>query len=680
MASYSVPTRLRLWPGFLIVALQWLVTFGSGVIAPATQIQISGMMGGPAVGLLLLFGWWVFASRAPGWDKLLGIVLPIAFLVLAFVGAHPSAPMAIFVYGVPLMCTAFVLWAWLSQGRSAAQRRGALALTMALLCVLGISIRVEGLDGDMAANFAWRWQMTAEERLVAMEASQPLPSTAAPAVVNPLAVDAETDTGTDTATGTDTETNAETGDGTDDGEAGSLEVAAATATTATAMTATATTATDMTASETSAPKEAAQAPGEVRDPASFDTAASPEPVPAPAHPEATWPGFRGPQRDGVVRGVDLAVDWQTTPPLELWRRPIGPSWSSFAIWQGRLYTQEQRGDDELVSAYDAATGQPLWQHRDAVRFWESMAGAGPRATPTVHQGRVYALGATGLLNVLDAVDGSLQWSRNVADDTSAVTPEWGFSSSPLLIDDVVVIYTGGPEGRGVVAYDTVDGEPRWFAEAGSLSYSSVHRSRLAGVEQLLILTDAGVRSYDPADGNVLWHHEWLASGGGRIVQPVLTPDDGILVGTGFGQGLRRLRISHPGSQWQIDTAWTSTALKPYFNDLVLHGEHIFGFDGRILACISLASGERLWKGGRYGNGQLLLLEDQDLLLVLSDRGEVAVVEAKASGFQELAKVAAIEGKTWNHPVIADGVLYVRNAEEMAAFRLPRTSEVAQARR
>lgn len=668
MVSYSTHPRLRLWPGFLIVALQWLVTFGSGVVAPATQIQISGMMGGPAVGLLLLFIWWIFASRAPRWDKLLGLVLPIGFMVLTFVLAHPSAPMAIFVYGVPLMCTAFVLWAWLFQRRSAARRLGALVLTLTLLCVLGTSIRVEGLDGDMAADFAWRWQMTAEERLVAMEALQPLPAAAKDGATQ----------GAATAN--------------DDGEESDEEDALGTGATETAMGAPAKSPgeDDATASRRSSREVAGQAFSEAPAASGQDTeptgavpsqtvsseTVSSETVPTAPPPEAIWPGFRGPRRDGVVRGVDLAVDWQAAAPLELWRRPVGPSWSSFAVWQGRLYTQEQRGEEELVSAYDAATGQPLWHHRDGMRFWESMAGAGPRATPTVHRGRVYALGATGLLNVLNAVDGSLVWSRNVADDTAATTPEWGFSSSPLVIDDLVVIYTGGPDGRGVVAYDTANGEPRWFAEAGSMSYSSMHRSELAGVEQLLILTDDGVRSYDPADGGVLWHHPWLASGGGRIVQPVLTADEGLLVGTGFGQGLRRLQVSRPGDRWQLETTWTSTALKPYFNDLVLHGEHIYGFDGRIVACVSLASGERQWKGGRYGNGQLLLLEDQDLLLVLSDRGEVAIVEAKPSGFQELARMAAIEGKTWNHPVIADGVLYVRNAEEMAAFRLPRISEAA----
>jgi hypothetical protein len=129
-------------------------------------------------------------------------------------------------------------------------------------------------------------------------------------------------------------------------------------------------------------------------------------------------------------------------------------------------------------------------------------------------------------------------------------------------------------------------------------------------------------------------------------------------------------VSRNGEGWRTEARWTSAAMNPYYNDLVLHRGHAYGFDGRILACVDLATGERKWKGGRYGNGQLLLLPDQDLLLVLSDRGDVALVKAEPSAFTEVARFHAIDGKTWNHPVLVDGVLYVRNAEQMAAVKLP----------
>jgi hypothetical protein len=145
-----------------------------------------------------------------------------------------------------------------------------------------------------------------------------------------------------------------------------------------------------------------------------------------------------------------------------------------------------------------------------------------------------------------------------------------------------------------------------------------------------------------------------------------------IAGTG-GQGIRRLAIVKKADQWTVQERWTSNGLKPYFNDFVVHNSHAFGFDGSILSCIDLADGKRKWKGGRYGGGQLLLLADQDLLLVLSDEGELALVSATPNEFKELARFKAIEGKTWNHPVLVGNTLLVRNGEEMAAFRLTSAS-------
>jgi outer membrane protein assembly factor BamB len=392
-------------------------------------------------------------------------------------------------------------------------------------------------------------------------------------------------------------------------------------------------------------------------------ASEPPAAPAPVVEAGTeWPGFRGPHRDGVVRGVRIATDWSASPPVLMWRRPVGPGWSSFAVRGNVFYTQEQRGEEELVAAYEVATGNPVWTHRDRARFFESNAGAGPRATPTLSGDHVYAFGATGILNALRAQDGSLAWSRNVASDTGANVPTWGFSSSPVVAGDVVIVAAAGQ----LAAYDRATGAPRWRGSALRGGYSSPHLVTIGGVAQVVLMSNNGTTSVAPADGALLWEHRW---GGMPMVQPALVSEGDVLVSASAESGMRRLSLARTPGGWAVEERWTSPGMKPYFNDYVVHRGHAFGFDARILASIDLQDGTRKWKGGRYGNGQLVLLADQDILLVLSEEGELALVGATADRFTELARFPAIQGKTWNHPVLIGDTLLVRNAEEMAAFRL-----------
>jgi len=375
-----------------------------------------------------------------------------------------------------------------------------------------------------------------------------------------------------------------------------------------------------------------------------------------------WAGFRGSNRDGTVHNTHLADDWTDSPPELAWHRSVGPGWSSFAVRGDRVYTQEQRGEVELVSCYRLSDGEPIWIHEDHTRFWESNAGAGPRATPTLDESRLLTLGATGILNVLDAVSGDLIWRRDAAADTEMKTPYWGFSGSPVRVGDVVIAALAGR----LAAYDSETGEPRWMGPDDGMSYSSPHVMTLDGVRQVVLLSAKGAIGVLPQDGSVLWRLDWP---GGPIVQPAVTDDGDLLVCVNIDSGIKRLRLSQQDGAWNIEERWSSKGLKPYFNDFVLHRGHAYGFDGRILACIDLADGERVWKGGRYGNGQMLLLADQDRLVVLSERGDLALVSATPDGFHELGRIPAIDGKTWNHPVVVGDLLLVRNAEEMAAFRL-----------
>jgi outer membrane protein assembly factor BamB len=516
------------------------------------------------------------------------------------------------ILAIPVLGFAFVAWAVATRSLSDGPRRATMVATILLACGVWALVRTGGFTASSFHNdLHWRWAKTPEEQLLTKSGNEPgaLPPVGATteAPEKPLA-----------------------------------------------------------AKSGSEPEEIPPVRTAVKTPEKRLVAkAGDAPVPlGSVAPDtiAEWPGFRGPRRDDIIPGVRIATNWTASPPDALWRRPVGPGWSSFAVRGGFLYTQEQRGPDEVVTCYKLTTGEPAWAHRDPTRFWESNGGPGPRATPTLSHGRVYTFGATGVLNALNAADGAVIWSRNAASDTGTKIPHWGFASSPLVVDDIVIIATAGQ----LVAYDLVTGAQRWVGPAHGASYSSPHLLTIDGVTQVLLLSEAGATSVAFADGKLLWEHPWP---GYPIVQPALTADGDILVSLSDSSGTRRIAVVRGPGGWTAEVRWTSIGLKPYFNDFVVHKGHAFGFDGSILACIDLKDGKRTWKGGRYGNGQLLLLPDQDVLLVLSEEGELALVKAIPDQFTELARFPAIKGKTWNHPVLAGEVLLVRNSEEMAAFRL-----------
>jgi outer membrane protein assembly factor BamB len=629
----NAPLRkpIRLWPGAVAAVLILLARLALPIVMP--QYAIFGVIGA-VVGALAIVVWWLFFSRALWSERLGAVVLMIVALLATSRIVHQSVSngmmgMMLPIYGIPVLSVALVAGVAASRRLSTGARRLSLGAAILLACGALTLTRTGGITGDGNSELHWRWTPSPEERLLA-EAGDESSARAVPDAPPPPSAAV---TPPDEALVTKP------------ADAPALPPAQA-------------------ATATPDERSAARADEESRHAARDELEAFP-PVPAPAKKRADWPGFRGPNRDSIIRGVLIETDWSKSPPVQLWRRPIGPGWSSFAVQGDVFYTQEQRGDDEIVAAYKMTTGEPMWRHRDPVRFWESNGGAGPRATPTLNNGRVYAFGATGILNALDAASGSVVWSRNAATDTSVEVPGWGFAGSPLVVDDEVVVAASGR----LAAYDAVTGRPRWLGPAGGGGYSSPHLVTIDGVAQILLLRGGSI-GVAPADGTLLWEHKMQS--GGFIVQPAVTADGDILIDSADamgGKGMRRIAVSHGPGGWNVEERWTSTGLKPYFNDFVVHKGHAFGFDGSILACIDLGDGKRKWKGGRYGHGQLVLLPDQDLLLVLSEDGELALVAAASDQFRELARFPAIAGKTWNHPVLVGDILLVRNGEEMAAFRL-----------
>ena len=397
----------------------------------------------------------------------------------------------------------------------------------------------------------------------------------------------------------------------------------------------------------------------------------PSSVSSPGEPlgEAQWPGFRGPGRDGVVPGVTLAEDWDARPPRELWRIDVGPGWSSFAVAGPRIFTQEQRGELEAVVAYDAENGAELWAYEYESRFFEAMGGAGPRATPTLVGGMLFTLGAEGFLHRLEPETGKLVWQADLRVDSQREPPTWGFASSPLVVGDVVIVHAGGEGDRGLLAYGVDDGRVRWGAPAGGHTYSSPQLSRIAGESSIPVVTNEGLALHNPADGSVVWKHEWPIRDY-RVLQPLVIGESTLLMSTGQGVGTRRLDLRREGAGLTGEERWTSRGMKPDFNDYAAHEGSLYGFDPSILASIDLETGERRWKGGRYGAGQLLLLPDASQLLVIGEKGNLVLLRATPERHEELTQIKVFEAKTWNHPALVGDRLYLRNAEEAVALAMP----------
>lgn len=397
------------------------------------------------------------------------------------------------------------------------------------------------------------------------------------------------------------------------------------------------------------------------------TGAAPVAEQSLAEPE--WPGFRGPHRNGVQPGIVLAEDWNSRPPREIWRVRVGPGWSSFAVAGIHLFTQEQRGNNEVVVCYDANSGAERWVHLQTARFWEAMGGAGPRATPTLADGKLFTLGATGLLHRLDPLTGKQVWQRDISADAGREPPMWGFASSPLVTHGVVVVQAGGPDENGMLAYDVETGDLRWTSPSGDHSYSSPQLSVVDGKQCVLMLTNMGITFVDPADGQLLGKHDWPYSGY-RVLQPLLLDDSSVLLGSGIGAGTQRIKVRWDKSRFVAEQEWESRNMSPEFNDSVAHDGYLYGFDKNIFACVDIATGKRQWKKGRYGNCQVLLLPSGDQILVMSEDGELILLRASPSELVELTRHRVLEGRTWNHPVLVANRLYVRNGEEAACFEMP----------
>jgi len=386
-----------------------------------------------------------------------------------------------------------------------------------------------------------------------------------------------------------------------------------------------------------------------------------------AAPVSYWTTFRGPNQDGVYSQTAILTQWPANGLERLWKQPVGGGYSSFVIGEGRAYTNEQRRDKEFVAAYDLRTGKELWTHSYAAFFQESMGGDGPRATPAYHAGIVYSLGATGELRALQAASGAVVWAKNILTENDASNIQWGMSSAPLVIDDKVIVQPGGSRGNSIVAYDRLTGKRIWGSLDDRQAYTSPMLVTLAGKRIILTVTAKRVVALEPENGKLLWEYPWETQFDVNSSQPLIVDANRFLIAAGYGHGSALIEVSANNGSFSTKTVWQNNRLKNRFNSSVIHDGYVYGLDENILQCLRISDGEQMWKGGRYGYGQLLLASGH--LVVLSESGEVVLVKATPEKHMELAKFEAIDGKTWNVPAMEAGLLLVRNANEMACYRI-----------
>lgn len=398
-----------------------------------------------------------------------------------------------------------------------------------------------------------------------------------------------------------------------------------------------------------------------------------------AHPTPEdSPQYRGANRDGVIIGPKLSRDWQTQPPKLLWRQPCGGGYAGFAVVGDLVVTIEQRGESEAIVAYDLPTGRELWDYEYPALFKEAMGGNGPRATPAISEGRVYSLGATGQLVCLDAETGTPLWNKDILKDNGAGNLDWGMSGSPLVTDGLVIVNPGTQPVKGVsagppahksvavVAYDAATGDVRWLGGEGKSSYASPVRFALASGPTIVTFDAVGLAGNDAVTGHDLWRFDWKSDFDTNAAQPLMIDPERVIISSASGCAL--LKLSKKDDAWEVTPEWKNRAMKCSYANPVIYDGHLYGLDAGVLECIDLKTGDRKWRKGRYEHGQILL--SGDLILVLSEKGELALVEANPKEFKELGLIQAIDGKTWNNPALVGNRALVRNHLEMACYELP----------
>lgn len=377
-----------------------------------------------------------------------------------------------------------------------------------------------------------------------------------------------------------------------------------------------------------------------------------------------WPQFRGPDRDGVSVETGLALDWGEGGPDVLWRVPLGSAYSGVSVVGDRLYTMESRDGREHVVALDVADGSRIWSV-EVGPAWDDRWSKGPRSTPTVDGGRVFAVGSKGRLVAIDAADGALRWSIDLVETYGADVPRWGVSTSPLIHDGRLFVPVGGKEALAM-AFNPDNGREVWrTGSGGGAGYSSPTLVEAGGREQVLLFTADGLISVAPKSGAVHWRYPWETSYDVNATAPLPIPPDRVFLSSGYDKGAAMLRLVADGDGAGYEEIWRNREMKNRFSTSVRVGDHLYGFDEQTFKCVDARNGEMAWRVRGLGHGSLIAVDGR--LVVLGEKGELRVVRATPAEYREIASWQPFDDKTWTAPSLSRGVLYVRDESELVAI-------------
>lgn len=379
---------------------------------------------------------------------------------------------------------------------------------------------------------------------------------------------------------------------------------------------------------------------------------------------ADWPQWLGPNRTGISSETGLLTTWAKDGPAVVWEKELGEGFSGISVADGRVYTMFSAGEDEFAVCLDEETGEEIWRFKTGAKFYERQGGNGPRSQPTVDGDRVFVLSAEGWLYALNAKDGKKLWLVDLYDGLGSRVPKFGFSTSPLVEGDLLLLEVGTRQGT-FIALDKTSGALKWASQRDIVSYSSPIAVDIAGIRQVVFVSGEAAVGLSPADGSIFWRFPWYTSYDLNVATPIFVPPDHIFISSGYDHGAALLQIAQQGDGLSVKKVWESRGMKNHFGTSLLIGDYIYGFDNAILKCIEAKTGKEQWKRRGYGKGTLIYAEGQ--LIILSDKGKLALADVSPTEFREKASVQVLSGKCWTPPTLANGKIYVRDMHRIVCM-------------